>query len=110
MGDAGHCIVALAPALPIVGAWVSTIVMVWLTVALWLPHEFVASQLLVTVVGQPVPPVTSPRMCIVVPPQASEAVGGVNVGEAGHSIVALSPGLPMVGVGQFTVTFAPQGA
>ena len=34
---------------------------------------------------------------IVTPLQASDAVGAVNVGVAVHSIVALAPGLPIVG-------------
>ena len=31
-------------------------------------------------------------------PQAFDAVGGVNVGVAGHCIVAFPPGFPIVGV------------
>ena len=44
----------------------------------------------------------------VAPPQASDGVGAVNVGVAVHSIVALAPWPPMVGVGQVTVVHIVQ--
>ena len=62
-----------------------------------MPQASVASQLLVTVFEQPEPPVTSPSRLTVTPPQASLAVGAVNVGEAVHSTVAFAPGAPIVG-------------
>src|SRR5260370_13683334 len=98
--------VALAPADPIVGAVVSTTVMVWCTWALWLPLQSVASQVLVSVeVPAQVPGVvTSLTRFTVAPPQVSEAVGGVKLGVAGHSMVALAPADPIVGaVVSFTI-------
>ena len=115
-GVAVQSMVAFAPAAPIVGACVSTTVMVWLTVALWLPQAFVASQLLVMILVQLLPLVTSPRLLTVAPAHASVAVGGVKLGDAVHSIVAFAPAAPIVGVGQVTVvvfvhggTFMPKG-
>src|SRR5438105_12740115 len=61
-GVAVHSIVAFAPAVPMVGGVVSTIVIVWLTVALWLPQMSTASQLLVIVVIHPVTDITSTRL------------------------------------------------
>jgi hypothetical protein len=98
LGEAVHSIVALAPALPIAGACVSLIVIVCDTVPLLLPHPSTALHVLVTVVVQAVPPVTSaPTMLTVAPLHASLAVGWVNEGVAVHSIVALAPALPIVG-------------
>ena len=48
-GVAVHATVASAPALPIVGAWVSTTVMVWHLVTEVLPQASIASQHLVLV-------------------------------------------------------------
>src|SRR5205814_3610260 len=83
-----HSIVALAPAAPIAGGVVSTIVITWLTVAEWLPQASAASQLLVIVVVQPLTDVASPKLFTVAAPHASEAVGAVKFGVAVHSIVA----------------------
>src|SRR6266567_2861617 len=93
--------VALAPADPIVGAVVSFTVMVWCIWALWLPLQSVASQVRVSakVPGQVPGVVTSLTRFTVAPPQVSEAVGGVKLGVAGHSMVALAPAAPIVGVG-----------
>src|SRR5439155_13213826 len=96
-GVAVQSIVAGAPGEPIVGGVVSTTVITWLTVALWLPQASTASQLLVTVFTQPVPPVTSVSWFTVAPLQSSLAVGGVNDGVAVQSIVAGAPGEPIVG-------------
>src|SRR6266702_2614701 len=91
--------VVLAPAAPIVGGVVSTTVMVWLTVAEWLPLQSVASQARVSVeVPAQVPAVvTSLTRFTVAPPQVSEAVGGVKLGVFGHWMVALAPAAPIVG-------------
>src|SRR5438876_554579 len=99
LGVFGHWMVALAPAAPIVGAVVSTTVMVWCTWALWLPLQSVASQVRVSakVPGQVPGVVTSLTRFTVAPPQVSEAVGGVKLGVAGHSMVALAPAAPIVG-------------
>src|SRR5206468_2809621 len=98
VGVAVQSIVALAPALPIVGAWVSLKVMVWLRVVDVLPQSSIAFQVRVTVLAHEVPPVTSaPTVCTVAPLHASLAVGAVNVGVAVHSTVALTPVVPIVG-------------
>ena len=103
LGEAVHSIVAFAPALPIVGACVSLIVIVWLTVVLEFPQLFVAIHVLVTVRKHELPELTSgPVVLTVVPPQASDAVGAVNDGDAVHSIVAFAPWPPIVGVEQIT--------
>src|SRR5882672_3394647 len=47
-GEVGHSKMLLAPAAPIVGAVVSTTVMVWLTVPLVLPQASTACQVLVS--------------------------------------------------------------
>ena len=96
-GVAVHSIVELAPAAPIVGGVVSTTVITWLTVALWLPQASTASQLLVIVVVHPLTEVASPKLFTVAPLQRSDAVGAVNEGVAVHSIVALAPAVPIVG-------------
>src|SRR5205085_8452229 len=90
-GVAVHSIVAFAPAVPMVGGVVSTIVIVWLTVALWLPQMSTASQLLVIVVIHPLTDVISPRLLILGTTHASVAVGAVKFGVAVHSIVASAP-------------------
>ena len=96
-GEAVQLIVAGAPALPIVGATSSIMVIVCDTVPLWLLHASVASQLLVTVLTQPLPAVTSPKLFTVAPLHASDAVGAVNDGEAVQLIVADAPALPIIG-------------
>src|SRR6266704_902463 len=98
-GVAGHSMVALAPAAPIVGAVVSTTVMVWCTWVLWLPLQSVASQVRISVEapGHVQGVVTSLTRFTVAAPQVSEAVGGVKLGVAGHSMVALAPADPIVG-------------
>ena len=48
-------------------------------------------------------------MFTVAPSQASDAVGGVKLGVAVHSIVRLPPAAPIVGVGQVTVVDLVQG-
>jgi hypothetical protein len=81
-----------------VGACESTIVIVCDLVAEVLPQASTALHVLVTVLAQAVPPVTSaPVTFTVAPLQASDAVGAVNDGEAVHSIVELVPTLPIVG-------------
>src|SRR6185369_16927118 len=85
-GAVEHSIVAFAPAFPIVGACVSTCVMVWLRVTEGFPQASTASHVLVVVFSQELPPVTSPRFTTVAPLHASDAVGGVNEGVAVHSI------------------------
>ena len=97
LGVTVHSIVALAPAEPMVGGVVSTTVITWLTVALWLPQASTAFQLLVIVVVHPFTDVTSPKSFTVAALQASVAVGAVKLGVAVHSIVALAPAVPMVG-------------
>src|SRR5207245_1759839 len=91
--------VSSAPAAPIVGAVVSTTVMVWLRVAEWLPLQSVASHVRVSVKvpGQVPGVVTSLTRFTVAPPQVSEAVGGVKLGVFGHWMVALAPAAPIVG-------------
>src|SRR5205814_2364904 len=96
-GVAVHSIVASAPACPMVGGVVSTIVIVCVLVALWLLHASVASHLLVIVFVQPLVSVTSLSRFTVAPLQASVAVGAVNDGVPVHSIVASAPACPMVG-------------
>ena len=82
----------------IVGPVLSTIVIVWLRVPDVLPQPSTAFQVLVTVLAQAVPPVTSePTWFTVAPLQASDVVGLVKVGVAGQSIVTGSPALPIVG-------------
>ena len=97
-GVAVHSIVAFVPAVPIVGPCVSTCVIVCDTVALELPHPSTAIQVLVVVLAQAVPPVTSePTWFTVTVLHASDAVGAVNDGVAVHSIVAFVPAVPIVG-------------
>src|SRR5215211_8710250 len=97
-GVAVHSIVVAAPALPIVGAWVSRIVIVWLLVAEELPQASTACHVLVMVLVHEVPPVTSlPTIFMVTVLHASLAVGAVKDGVAVHSIVVAAPALPIVG-------------
>src|SRR6266581_2936175 len=99
LGVFGHWMVASAPADAIVGAVVSTTVMVWCTWALWLPLQSVASQVLVSVLVPAQVPgvVTSLTRFTVAPPQVAEAVGGVKLGVLGHWMVASAPADPIVG-------------
>src|SRR5258705_5415620 len=72
--------------------------MVWLRVAEEFPQASTASHVLVVVFAHELPPVTSPPTCTTVDVlRTSLAVGAVNEGVAGHSIVALAPAFPMVG-------------
>src|SRR4029434_9492438 len=72
---------ALAPASVIVGAVVSTSVIVWLLVWLVLLHESVAAHVRVYVLAHAVPPMTSsPTWWTATAAPQSVAVGGVNVG------------------------------
>jgi hypothetical protein len=97
-GVAVHSIVALAPAAPIVGACVSTCVIVCDTVAELLPQASTATHVLVVVFVQLLPPVTSePTWFTVTALQASVAVGAVKTGVAVHSIVAFAPAAPITG-------------
>src|SRR6185369_10778552 len=97
-GVAVHSIVPFAPAAEISGACVSTCVIIWATVDELLPHASTAIQVLVVVLAQLLPPVTSdPICCTVTPLHASLAVGAVNAGVAVHSVVALAPAIPMIG-------------
>jgi hypothetical protein len=96
-GVAGHSMVALAPCPPIVGAVVSTLVMLCARVTLTLPQASTALQLRVVTKVQALPEVVSPRFCTETVPQVSDAVGGVNTGVAGHSMVWSAPAAPIVG-------------
>ena len=97
VGVVVHSMVALVPAVPIVGACVSLTVMVWLRVVEVLPHASIAFHVLVTVFKHELPVVTSePTVSTVAPLHASDAVGGVNDGEAVHSTVAFDVA-PMTG-------------
>jgi hypothetical protein len=89
--------VALLPGEPIVGAVVSTLVLVWETVPLVLPQPSTALQLRVVTKVHAFPEVVSPMFCTVAPLHVSDAVGAVNDGEAGHSTVLFGPGKPIVG-------------
>jgi hypothetical protein len=74
---------------PMVGGVLSVTDIVCDTVALELPQASTAIQVLVTVVVQPLPAVTSLPTCTTVAElQASLAVGAVNVGVPVHSTVA----------------------
>src|SRR5207249_6708879 len=97
LGVAVHSIVALAPAVPIAGGVVSTIVVTWLTVAESFPPPRSSDMLLVIVVVQPLTDVASPKLFTVAAPHASEAVSAVKLGVAEHSIVALAPAVPIAG-------------
>src|SRR6185503_16701288 len=98
LGEAGHSTVLFAPGEPIVGAVVSTLVLVWVTVPLVLPQPSTALQLRVVTKVHAFPEVVSPRFCTVAPLHVSDAVGAVNDGEAGHSTVLFAPGEPIVGL------------
>jgi hypothetical protein len=93
-----HSIVVFAPALPIVGACVSTFVIDWLRVTDVLPQSSTAYHVFVIVTEQELPDTSSSLASRTVEPlQASLAVGGVNEGVAVHSIVVFAPALPIVG-------------
>jgi len=89
--------VALLPGEPMVGAVVSTLVLLWVTVPLVLPQASTAFQLRVVTKLHEFPEVVSPRFCTVAPLHVSDAVGAVNDGEAGHCTVLFGPGEPIVG-------------
>src|SRR5438552_17165405 len=96
-GVAVQFIVAGAPAAPIVGGVVSIKIFV-LSLHDALPiYASTASQVLVTVFAQPVPPVTSVSWFTVAPLQSSLAVGAVKDGVAVQLIVAGAPAAPIVG-------------
>src|SRR5258708_7162763 len=82
-----------------VGGVLSWTVMVWCTWFEWLPEQSVASQVLVSVnvPGQAPGVVMSLSKLTVAVPQVSVAVGGVNTGVAGQSMVASSPASVIVG-------------
>src|SRR5512146_1251816 len=91
-----HSIVAFAPADPITGGVVSCTVIVCDTVEEILPHASTAFHVLVIVLTQLLPLLTSPPTCCTVALlHASLAVGAVNVGVAVHPIVALAPAAPI---------------
>src|SRR5436305_14373228 len=90
-------IVAGAPAAPIVGGVVSIKVLFLHAALPILPQASTASQVLVTVFTQPVPPVTSVSWFTVAPLQSSLAVGAVKDGVAVQFIVAGAPAAPIVG-------------
>src|SRR6266511_1127833 len=87
-GVAGHWMVEGPGSAEMTGAVLSSTVMVWLAV-LGLPHGSVAVQVRVTeyFCGQAPGIVTSAKVRVGVPPQASVAVGVAKDGVAGHSIV-----------------------
>ena len=92
--------VVFAPAEPIVGGVVSVTVIVWEVVEELLPHASTATQVLVNVLAQEVPPVTSETIFTEAVLQLSDAVGAVNVGTnvCGHpSLVVFAPAVPIVG-------------
>src|SRR6266498_2343801 len=87
-GVAGHSMLEGPGNAVMTGAVLSSTVMVWLAV-LELPHGLVAVQVRVTecFCGQAAGVVTSAKVSVVVPPQASVAVGVAKEGVAGHSII-----------------------
>src|SRR5204863_71021 len=93
----------LAPAVPIVGAVRSLTVIAWLTLPLVLPQRSVAFQVLVNVLAQLVPPVTSETILTVAPLHASVAVGAVKLTLANVAVHGLpdteksAPATPIVG-------------
>jgi len=84
-GVAGHSMVEGPGSVEMTGAVVSVTLMVWLAV-LELPHGSVAVQVRVTeyFCGQEPGVVTSAKVKVGVPPQASVAVGVAKEGVAGH--------------------------
>jgi hypothetical protein len=97
LGVAGHSTVPLAAGSPSTGTVVSTLVLLWVTVPLVLPQPSTALQLRVVTKAHEFPEVVSPRFCTEAPLHVSDAVGGVNDGEFGHSTVLFAPGEPIVG-------------
>src|SRR4029078_1038701 len=92
--------VVFAPAVPMVGGVVSVTVIVCDTVEELLPQPSTATQVLVNVFAQVVPPVTPETIFTEAVLQLSVAVGAVNVGTkvCGHpSTVVFAPAVPMVG-------------
>jgi hypothetical protein len=90
-GVAGHSIVEAAPTPLITGAVLSSTVIVCEAVEL-LPHASVAVQVLVTLYSlAQLPGDVASANVIDDVPHASEAVGLLNVGVAGHSIVECPP-------------------
>src|SRR6266498_4744654 len=87
-GVAGHWMVEGPGSAEMTGAVLSSTVMVWLAV-LELPHGSVAVQVRVTEYscGQEPGVVTSAKVRVGDPPQASVAVGVAKLGIVGHSIV-----------------------
>src|SRR6266542_4116940 len=87
-GVAGHSMVVGPGSAEMTGAVLSSTIMVWLAV-LELPHGSVAVQVRVTeyFCGQAAGVVTSAKVNVAVPPQASVAVGVAKEGVAGHSMV-----------------------
>src|SRR5207245_8906085 len=100
--------VASAPALPITGGVTSCTVMVWVRVPLVLPQASVATQVLVSerVQARGAWTVLSSPTCVTVALlHESDAVGAVNVGLAGQSMVASAAALPITsGCTSFNVT------
>ena len=91
-GVAVHSIVVFAPADPIAGGVVSVTVIVCDAVEELLPQPSTVTHVLVIVLAQAVPPVTSPPSWFTVTVlHASDAVGAVNDGVAVHSIVVFAP-------------------
>jgi hypothetical protein len=98
VGEAGQSMVAFAPAAPITGGVVSTLVLLCWTVPLVLPQPSTARQLRVVTKVHWFPEVVSPRFDTVTPLHVSDAVGAVNDGAAGHCTVLFAPGEPIVGL------------
>src|SRR6201993_2463211 len=93
-----HSKVCAAPAVPMVGAVVSSCVMLWVTVPLVLPQLSCACQLRVVTNAQLLPDVVSPKLSTVAPLQVSLAVGAVKLGiVVPHSKVCAAPAGPMSG-------------
>src|SRR4029450_9323012 len=103
VGVAVQLIVALAPAVLIVGGRLSIMVIVCDTVELWLPQPSTASQRRGMVPVHPFTELTSVSWFTVTALQSSLAVGGVNVGVAVQLIVALAPAALIVG-GRLSIT------
>src|SRR5258706_13697326 len=89
--------VLFAGAVPIVGACVSTAVIVCVTVAEWLPQASVASHERRSAEGRVVKEGRSRRMLNDSKLQSSDALGGVNDGVAVQSIVLFAGTVPIVG-------------
>ena len=96
---AGQKIVALAPGVPTTGGALLTTVMVWATVALWLPQASTARQVIVRVNAPPQVEFVMISLTTITDEllHASLAVGAVNDGVAGQLTVPFAPGVPMTG-------------